>query len=285
MLRTPPFLVVLLGALSAAPVASQTWRTVAKARQYGGEKALKVRVKYAAGHFELGKAPQDLLYQLESKYDDRSFDLDASYLQEQGEGELRVSIEGQNGINLKQLTRDDFGAGSLQLAVSSRMPVQLSMDLGAAEADLELGGLRIRRIELQTGASDTRVTFAEPNPEVAESCSFRAGAASLRAEDLGNSGCKTLAFDGGVGSMELDFSGKWKDDVTATVNVGLGSVNIHVPYDVGVRVERNTFLMSFSAPGLKTQDGAAVSDNWDQAAHHLTLILRGAFGTIDLSRS
>lgn len=281
--RSVTALLVLLIAASA-PLAAQDWHTIARARQLRGEQALDVRVEYAAGTVEISGAPESILYRLEARYDKRHFELRTQHSEADGVARLVVDMEGTQRLNIKQLATESLGTGSLRLALSPVTPLSVSMDLGAAEAELDLGGLRLREIRLETGASDTHVSFSEPNPETAERCTFRAGAAAFRIEGLGNSGCRSMAFDGGVGDMDLDFSGAWGYEASATVDIGLGSLGIRVPYDVGVRLTRRTFLMPLSAPGFEKRDKDYVSDNWDSATDRLTLRINGALGTIRVIR-
>lgn len=276
--------VVLVGTL-AAPASGQSWRTEAKARQRRGQEFLEVKVEYAVGRFELKRGSDRVLYRLDSKYDEDAFRLRSNYLESDGRGSLRIEIEGHDDIDLKDLKDYDYEAGNLSLDLTGATPLSLDLEMGAVEADLDLGGLRLQRLSLQTGASDTRVRFSDQNREVAEFCTFKAGAAVFEVEDLGNSGCRRLQVSGGVGKLKLDFSGAWGYDATGDVNVGLGTVEISVPAELGVRIEKSTFLMSFDAPGFVKQDGGVwLSRNWDTAEHHLTLSLSGVLGGIKIAR-
>lgn len=277
-------LAALLALAGAAPAAGQSWRTVAVARQSRGQESLDISVKYAVGRFELKRGADELLYRLDSKYDEETFRLRSNYMESDGRGRLRVDLDGGRDIEVKNIKDYDVEAGSLGLAISGAIPVALDIELGAAEADLDLGGLKLQRIRLETGASKTRVRFSEPSSEAVELCSFKAGAASFRIEELGNSGCRKISFSGGVGAMALDFFGEWSHDADGDIEVGLGTLEIRVPAELGVRIERSTFLMSFDAPGFVKRNGAWLSQNWDTAAHHLTLRISGALGTIRVAR-
>ncbi len=275
---------VLVGGLTT-PAAAQSWVTVAKSRQLRGQDFLDVRVEYAVGRFELRRGPDHLLYRLDSRYDEDAFRLSTNYLESRGRGSLVIDIEGEEDVDFRDIKDYDYEAGHLRLDLSAAAPIALSMKMGAVEAQLDLGGLRLQRLTLETGASDTRIRFSEPNRDVAETCVFKAGAAALKAVRLGNSGCRRINISGGVGDIELDFSGKWDYDATASINVGLGGVEIRVPAELGVRIEKSTFLMSFDAPGFIKQDGGVwVSRNWGTAAHRLTLSVSGVLGSIEIAR-
>lgn len=270
----------------AAPASAQSWKTVAKSRQLRGQQFLDVQIKYAVGHFELKRGPDRLLYRIESRFDEEAFDLTTNYLESDDRGSLRIGIDGRDDLDIGDLDDYDIDEAHLSVELSGTAPIALSMKFGAAEAELDLGGLRLQNLLLETGASDTRVTFRDRNPDVAEHCTFKAGAAQFRVEELGNSGCRRINVSGGVGSLSLDFSGKWEHDATADINVGLGTIEINVPTEVGVRIDRSTFLMSFDAPDLVKQDGGVwLSRNWDTAKRRLNLTVSGALGGIKVARS
>ncbi len=278
---------VALAALLAvsAPAAGQSWKTVNKARQHGGQDVLDVRIKYAVGRFELAKGPEKLLYRLDSRFDENLFKLRSNYLESGKRGSLSIELEGFDDIELKGLKDYEVEAGSLTVGLSSRTPLNLKMELGAVEAHLDLGGLRVHELVLQTGASDTHIRFSEPNPEAADHCTFKAGAASLRVDKLGNSRCRSISVKGGVGTLILDYSGQWKQDATSDIHVGLGTIEIRVPAELGVRIDRSTFLMAFKAPGFVEQDGGIwLSRNWDTAKRRLSLSVSGAVGGITVAR-
>jgi hypothetical protein len=277
---------VLLLVVTALPASGQSWRTLAKARQLRGQDRLEVNIEYAVGELEVSKGPSALLYRFESKYDEDIFELQSNYLESEGRGILRIDIAGENDIDIKRMRDYDDEAGNLELALSPMIPVELNVKMGAAKARLDLGGVRLSGLTLQTGASDTEVRFSRANPEVAESCIFKAGAASVKIRQLGNSNCRRISVSGGVGAIDLDFSGDWTDDASADINVGLGGIELRVPAELGVRIEKNTFLMTFEAPGFEKQAGGVyLSRNWDTADRKLTINISGALGRISVARS
>jgi predicted membrane protein len=84
--------------------------------------------------------------------------------------------------------------------------------------------------------------------------------------------------------VDLDFGGTWSGDMDGTVKVALGSVTVHVPRDVGLRLDVQRFAASFDADSLVKRDGAYYSDNWDSARYHLRLNIKTTFGGITLDR-
>src|SRR5690606_21110134 len=109
-----------------------------------------------------------------------------------------------------------------------------------------------------------------------------AGAADLRVTGLGNARAQNIQFEGGVGATVLDFGGTWTGNTTAAVDMGIGSLTLRLPRDQGVRINRSSFLTSFSTPGLERRDGSYFSSNWQSAPHQITIDVSAALGSVDI---
>ena len=102
----------------------------------------------------------------------------------------------------------------------------------------------------------------------------------VRLEVLGE-----LRVEGAVGDVTLDFTGEWRRDMDASVKVGVGSLTLRIPSDVGVRLRKSSLLSSFSGFGLEeADDGSYRSENWSEAEHRLELSVDAAFGSIDVEQ-
>jgi hypothetical protein len=175
--------------------------------------------------------------------------------------------------------------GEMRLDLAPAVPVDLELELGAVEADLDLSGLRVGRLRVESGASDASVRFDAPNAERMRALDFEVGAASLRAVRLANANAPEVRVQAGVGSVDLDFGGEWTQDVDLSVQIALGGVRIRVPRNVGVSVEAHRFLAAFDSRGLVKRGNAYYSENWDGAAHHLRIRSRTTFGKLELERT
>lgn len=279
---------------------AQEWLEMTTARQVSGEDSLDVTVQYGAGRLQIGPAEQGLLYRARLRYDAGAFRPLRSYELEQGVASVRLGLRSEDGdgvqldwddLDLGSLDLDemDLGAGShggtLDVGLARGVPTSLEVITGAARATLELGGLPLTRLRLASGASETEVAFAEPNPVPMERLTIKAGAASLDLEGLGNAGAREIRVENAVGEVDLDFTGRWTRDARATVKTGLGAVTLRIPSDVAVRLTKSGLLSSFSGLGLeKAEDGSYRSANWDEAEHRLHLEVDAAFGSVDVVR-
>jgi hypothetical protein len=266
----------LLVLLAPAWADAQDWRSVNSFRQLSGETRLDVELKYGAGRLVIEPGVAGELYRVGIRYDSDIYDP----LTEYRAGRLTVGVDG-GGRSMRIRNQE---AGDMKLALSPDVPLDVRLAFGAVEANIELGGLQVSALKVETGASDSQLRFSEPNPIPCNRLELSMGAAAFRAVGLANANCARIKAEGGVGDMNLDFSGEWRRDLTADVTMALGSVTLAVPEDVGVVVRRSTFLTGFTGSGFSRQGRDHVSDNWDQADRKLTVELQGAFGSVTVRR-
>ncbi|HEV8176054.1 MAG TPA: hypothetical protein VGP44_00050, partial [Gemmatimonadales bacterium] len=263
--------------LWAGTVQAQTMRPFSTFRQLHGETRLNARVEYGAGSLRIEPGPPGELYRMNLSYDEDRFipisDFDASSrtvvlgLRAAGEGGVRVV----SGSQLRQLAT---------LAISPRADLALDLSLGAVDAEVELGGLRISDLDLKTGASRATVRFSRPNGMRCRHAAFSAGAAEVSILGLGNSRCDEIEFEGGMGTVLLDFSGTWSSSADVEVKMAVGELTLRLPRRVGVRIAMDKFLSSFEPAGLIQRGDGFVSSNYDRAEHHLNLDLTTAMGGV-----
>src|SRR5690554_6673117 len=130
-----------LVAVPAGPAGAQDWRTANTSRQRAGEAALEVQVRYGAGTLEVSPAARGELYRAGLRYDADQFEPIADY----ADGRLRIGVEGRGrGIRGRNLDRSE-----LTLALSPDVDLDLDLDFGAVSGEIELGGLRVRELDVE----------------------------------------------------------------------------------------------------------------------------------------
>lgn len=272
-----------LSVVAASVAFGQTWRTLTSARQAHGEDTLTVDVQYAAGRFTLGAADAGTLYHMDLQYDEDRFAPVRQY--DPATGTLHLGVRSRDGETHVSLGDHDSDTppSTLDLALEPGLPLSLDLDLGAAQADLDLGGLAVRRMRYRTGASTSRVRFGSANTTACESLRFMAGAATFQVTGLGNADCRRLDFEGGVGEVTLDFSGAWRQSMDADVSVTLGSLHLALPRDVGVALKLDRLLATFDHDGFVKRGDTYYSANYDTTRYHLTLNVTATFGGVDVT--
>ena len=265
--------------LWAGTAQAQTMRPFTTFRQLHGETRLNARVEYGAGSLRIGPGQPAELYRMNLSYDEARFvpvsDFDVSSrtvvlgLRAAGQGGVRVVSSNQ----LKQLA---------SIAISPRADLALDLSLGAVDAEIELGGLRISDLDLKTGASRATVRFSRPNGMRCRHATLSAGAAEVSVYGLGNSRCDRIEFEGGIGKVLLDFSGVWSSSAHAKVKMAVGELTLRLPRRVGIRLAMDKFLSSFEPAGLVRTGDSFVSPNYDGAEHRLDLDISTAVGGVSV---
>jgi hypothetical protein len=276
--RLAPLIGFLLGlALAfalAAPARAQDVRTVTSARQFAGERSLEVDVEYGAGRLNIAPGTTGSLYKSTVRYDPQAFRPVTTYTS----GHLKI---GSGDVRKVRGGRSKSHMNRLDLALTPDTPLDLELTFGAVEAQIELGGLKIRNAHISTGASETTIRVSKPNTERCELFKLHVGAAEFNAYGLGNTNAERFEFAGGAGEFLLDFSGEWRGgDMHADINMGLGELTLRVPRSLGLRVEKNSMLVSFETNDMTKRGNTYTSENWNTAKQKLTIELDAALGSV-----
>lgn len=266
---------LVLGTLGTVEASAQTWREETVARQRTDETSLDVEIRYGFGRFEADPADPGLLYRVDLRYDEEV----AGPAVEYEDGRLRIASGEPEGRF--HFGRDHTGS-RLGVALPRDVDLDLRMELGAVRADVELGGLRLRELSLATGAAESRLHVSEPNPVELDRARLQAGAAELTALRLGNLNANFISVEAGVGEVTLDLTGAWRRDAEVSVEMGLGALHLRFPEGLGVRLERESFLVSLDPQGLTRRGDAYVSPNWEEADRRVTVHIEAAVGSVDV---
>src|SRR5690606_15478330 len=156
------------------------------------------------------------------------------------------------------------------------VPRGVDRGFGAADATIDLGGMRVRRAELKTGASRTSLDVTAPNAIACELLEIEVGAAKFEARRLANLNARRFTLEGGVGEAVLDFTGAWQQDLAASIEMGLGTLRLRFPHGLGVRIAKSGLLASFDSQRLIKRGDVYYSENYESADHKLSLDLNAA---------
>jgi hypothetical protein len=243
-------------------------------RQLSGEESVDVRIRFGAGKLNIQPGSEGVLYRMHLRYDEEAFEPVAEF----ENGRLELGVE---GIRNRIRWRKD-NSQEMDLALSRDVAMDMDLEFGAVRADVDLGGLRMTRLNLTTGASESRIDFSEPNPVRMSHAELEAGAADFHVRNLGNLNADKIDVDAGVGNVVLDFRGEWQGDAEMTVDMGLGALELRFPQGLGVRLVKDTFLTSLDSEGMVKRGDSYYSLDWEEAEYQLTVRVDAAFGSIDV---
>lgn len=264
-------------ALWATAAYAQALRPFTTFRQMHGETRLDARLEYAAGSLRVVPGQPAELYRMDLHYDDDRFEPVSDF--DAASGAVALGLRSLGGGGVRVVSRKQLEQLAT-VALSPRVDLALELNLGAADAEVELGGLRVSQLDLRAGASRAVVRFSKANGTRCRHATFSAGAAELSVLGLGNSRCDVIDFEGGIGSVLLDFSGEWRSNARVGVEMAIGGLTLRLPRQVGIRLTMDRFLSSFEPAGLVSRDGAFVSPNYDRSSRRLDLVISTAVGDV-----
>lgn len=208
--------------------------------------AASLRIQFAAGKLKLTGGGEKLLTGT------------ATY----NVAELKPIIEG-SGSSWTLRTGDVEGFSAVAAAqlvntweaMLGSTPLDLALELGAAKTEVDLGGVSVTRLAIETGASDIDLAFSEPNPVSMESFTASAGAARLDFSHLANANTSRMDFSLGGGDVTLDFSGELAQDLDVTIDGAAGNFTIIVPEGTAADLTTGGGLISVNAESGWTSEG------------------------------
>ena len=197
--------------------------------------------------------------------------------------ELQPEIQ-KNGNNI-EIRQGDFKSlppfdnlkNEWDLKVGST-PLDLVVQAGAYEGDLELGGLALKSLTVKDGASHVDLSFLEPNQTEMSLLRYETGASDVKLKGLANANFSTLTFSGGAGNYTLDFSGELQRDATVTVESGLGNLSLVVPENVNAVVTVEGAAVNISAGSGWAQNGQKYTQTGSGPS--LTILVKMAAGNL-----
>ena len=192
-----------------------------------GERRIRADFDLALGRVEVAQAEPGFLFQAEVALVGQGMRPRFESRSDGEEAAVSLSLDGHD-VSLRGVRR---GEGNLwRLYLSHEVPLDLELQLGAAEADLNFSRVPLSRLDLHSGLAQTRLRFGAPNPIPMARLDVEAGLGNFTAHGLGNARFREFSFDGGGGRFVLDFRGEaLVPGARAEVDVGLASLVVVVP--------------------------------------------------------
>ncbi len=256
-------------------------RSLKTGEDLGGAKSIRAIVKLGAVDLTLRGAHDS----------DKAFQLYYSYTRDEKVPRLMYEVQDDKGIfhlsNEKHHTNFPFpGFGkdkdTVDLRLSDSVPVSLDMGFGVCDAVVDLGGMEISDANFSTGVCSFDLNFSKPNKIECDNVSIKTGVSSVTVENLSNAHAKSVDFNGGLGSMKIDFGGKLVRDCTARIKTGLGSVDIAIPSDINTVITTpESFLTSVDVAGFYSQGGGVYRSSTKKGPE-LRIYIESAMGGVKI---
>jgi hypothetical protein len=153
------------------------------------------------------------------------------------------------------------GVPRYELEFGKRRPFALTIETGASDFDLDLGGVPLSRLVVRQGAGKFELDFRQPNPGRMELLDVSTGAAEIELENLANANFSEMRLAGGAASYDLDFGGTLSHDAEVSIETGVSGVELSVPSSTAARVAAETTLGSVDVgDGFTKKEGVFLTE-------------------------
>src|ERR687893_683360 len=153
------------------------------------------------------------------------------------------------------------GVPRYELEFGKERPFALTIETGASDFDLDLGGMPLSRLMVRQGAGKLELGFPVANPEPMELLEISSGAAGIELENLANANPSEVRLSGGAASYEVDFGGVLSREAEVSIETGLSRVVVSVPSSTAARLATETTLGSVDlGDGFTKREGAFLTE-------------------------
>jgi hypothetical protein len=270
---------------AAASTVNHAMRTLVTGRQIHAARdtaaPMHVKVTYGVGTLHVAPADAPWLYDVHLAYDQPDKEQTVRF------DTLSRTLSIGGGPESDQIhigKRNDSDDSDLRVGLARGVPLDLRVEFGAGDAVLQLGGLSLSNLAVSTGASDATVRFDAPNPIVLDRLKFEVGAAGFKAINLGNAHARSLIVEAGAGDVDLDFGGRWTNDVTLDLTAALGAVHVHVPRGVVLDQTGSKVVIGSTEDHTGGASGAGGPQATGGPLYHLRVNGTATLGSINYDR-
>jgi hypothetical protein len=219
----------------------------------GDAETVKLYVKMSTGQLHIAGGADELL-NADITYNVAAWEPKVHYeVDDDGEGRLTIRQPSTDKVSLRKDTRYEW-----DLQLSDDVPLDMRIECGAGESDLDLGSLDVTDLDIKQGAGDVNLDLS------------------------GNTRLQRLEFDIGAGDADLNLAGEWDHDVDVDIQGGLGALHLRLPEDIGVRVNVTKGLGDIDVSGLYDRDTYYANEAYDTADVTLEISLQTGIGRITL---
>lgn len=220
--------------------------------------ATDLHLRISVGACRLRVMPGEGDAWVSGSYDDPSGSLPYRVTQEGGTVRITQERNWPDFFNL-------FGSGMprFDLNLGKARSYALTIETGASDNNLDLGGLPITRLEIKTGAGKMDLDFSAPNPQPMTLFNVSAGATAMDFKGLGNANFTELFVEGGAASYRFDFGGALQQNGHVRISTGVSSLELRIPASMAARITPESVLGGVDiGDGYTKKEGAF----WTEAA-------------------
>lgn len=236
-----------------------------------------VEIRMDAGRLAVQKNQTADYATVNLRYNDRRDEIDVEYNDRRNE--LSLIIDRRTWLH----SDGHDGEPRLQLLLPTGAIIRLDASIKAGEIEFTLDSLNIDEFGLRSLAGEVTVDFAAPNRTELKMMDIDLTVGQARLRHLGNARFREARINGGIGELEIDFSGSGLSSASADIDLDIGETHITLPVDMGVRLDSATFgFLTQSRLDFKFDKKGRfyLSENYNDAQRKMDLSIHAGIGEL-----
>src|SRR5919112_17059 len=149
------------------------------------------------------------------------------------------------------------GVPRYELKFGKERPFALTIEIGASEFDLDLGGVPLKALTVKQGAGRFNLNFSAPNPHLMDLLEVSSGAAGMELHNLASANFSRMRLFGGAAAYEINFDGRLSQSAEVRIETNLSGVEITVPGSTAAESVAETTLGTVDVGDGFTKRGGA----------------------------
>jgi len=244
------------------------------------QEVLFVSLKIDAGEIYVHKNDQPDQVFISVQYDEESDEIDIEF--DEQKNELFISIDRDKWFK----SWDDHRAPKLEVLLPFEVIIEMRNEIKAGEIQFVLGALKLKEFELRNFAGEVEVDFPNPNQIEMEFMDINVKVGETNLRRLSNARFRRAKINGGIGELDIDFSGDGLKSSRAEIDLDIGETSIYLPHELGVRFDSSTFgfLTQSSIDYEFDKKGRFYySKNYESASRTMKISISSGIGELTVS--
>jgi hypothetical protein len=232
-------LVILVGSVAWAP--EREWVDKRLSTELpGGPDPLRVTIELAEGQFVVRPGAPGTTVTVDAHIDESNYALAVTPAEEvRRTGALRVALEPRSW----NVTRSFDTENEVQVALPAGVPLELAAEVARGETAMELGGLSLTSLTIDSRMGECDVSFSAANPLAVELLELHGSKGELTVVGAGLAKPRSVRVEGSMGEVLLDLAGLPAEPVAIEASMRMGGMILELPPESvhAARSSRNLF--------------------------------------------
>ena len=207
-------------------------------------------IRMAAGSLSVEGGADDLL-DADFKYNVPDWKPEVRYDVTDSVGRLDIRHADSDALPIRDKARNEW-----DFQFNNDVPIDLRIEIGAGDHDLDLEDIILTDLDVKLGAGDMDLSLG------------------------GNAGLERVDLDVGAGDVKIDLAGTWEQDASVDIQGGIGKTTIYLPQNTGVRLSVTQGIGDLDISGLSREGGVWVNDDYGNSDVNLDIDIQAGIGEI-----